>query len=83
LSFSPNVWNQLKNLTCEDLIKALKKDDWERDITTGAVQAYKKGPKRITVHYHPGKTYGAKLLQGLIADIGWTEDDLRRLKVIK
>lgn len=83
MSFHPNVWNQLKNITCEELIKALKKDDWQQDTTSGAVQAYKKGQRRVTVHYHPGKTYGAKLLKGLIEAIGWTEDDLKRVKLIK
>ena len=39
--------------------------------------------KRVTVHYHPGKTYGEKLLKELIKDIGWTEQDLLRLKLIK
>ncbi len=28
-------------------------------------------------------TYGPKLLKGLLADIGWEEKDLRRLKLIK
>ena len=46
MSFHPNVWNQLKNITCEELIKALKKDDWQQDTTSGAVQAYKKGQRR-------------------------------------
>ena len=29
------------------------------------------------------KTYGAGLLQGLIDDIGWSQKDLKRLKLIK
>jgi predicted RNA binding protein YcfA (HicA-like mRNA interferase family) len=84
VSFSPNVWNQLKNLTCVEIVSALTKDGWERDITTGAVQVYRKpNTNRIAIHYHPKKTYGAKLLKGLLDDIGWSEDDLRRLKLIK
>jgi len=37
----------------------------------------------VSIHYHPGNTYAAKLLKALLADIGWTHDDMRRLKLIK
>lgn len=85
MTFSPSVWSQLKNKTCEELIKALEKDGWKKDETQGAILAYrnKDGSARVTIHYHPGKTYGAGLLKGLLRDIGWTEDDMRRLKLIK
>ncbi len=87
MAFPPNVWNQLKNLTADDLITALGKDGWEPDPSSkGAIRAFiKKGTptQRVTIHYHPKKTYGAKLLKGLIEDIGWTEEDLQRLKLIK
>ena len=39
--------------------------------------------RRVAIHYHPKKTYGASLLQGLLEDIGWNEDDLQRLRLIK
>jgi predicted RNase H-like HicB family nuclease len=38
---------------------------------------------RVTIHYHPKKTYGAKLLKGLLEDIGWSEEDMERLQLIK
>ncbi|MCH7695593.1 MAG: hypothetical protein IIB73_04760 [Proteobacteria bacterium] len=89
MSFSHNVWIQLKNTTAVDIQRALLKDDWIQEVTKGAIQAYRKVDvngntiRRVTIHVHPKKTYGAKLLKGLIIDIGWTEDDLRRLKLIK
>ncbi len=87
MSYSKNVWNQLKNTTAQDIQKALTKDGWEPEVTKGAIQAYRKevngNVNRITIHVHPKKTYGAKLLQGLLADIGWDESDLKRLKLIK
>ena len=84
MSFAKNVWNQLKNTTVERLIKALEKDGWNRDIeASGGVLVFLKGTERVTIHYHPKKTYGANLLKGLIADIGWDEDDLKRLKLVK
>jgi predicted RNA binding protein YcfA (HicA-like mRNA interferase family) len=66
-------------------IIALEKDGWQHDITSGASQAYRNPATsaRVTIHVHPGKTYGAKLLKGLLEDIGWSEDDLKRLKIVK
>jgi predicted RNA binding protein YcfA (HicA-like mRNA interferase family) len=84
VSFHPHVWNQLKKLTAEDLIDALVKDKWEHDETSGAVQAYRHSSgKRVTIHYHPRKTYGPKFLKGILHDIGWSESDMKRLKLIK
>lgn len=84
MSFSTNVWNQLKNTTAERLVKALRDDGWEHEVTRGATQAYRHPDGRRTViHYHPKSTYQPKLLKKLISDIGWSEEDLRRLKLIK
>lgn len=39
--------------------------------------------RRVGIHYHPQKTYGANMLRALLNDIGWTPADMRRLKLIK
>ena len=85
MAFSESVWNQLKNKTCDDLISALKRDGWELEPNCkGAIQVYRHpDTRRIGIHYHPKKTYGAKLLKGLLDDIGWSEEDMKRLKLIK
>jgi len=85
VSYSKNTWDQLRNTTAQEIIKALEKDGWSRDeSSSGAILVYYKTPnQRTTIHYHPKKTYGAKFLKGLISDIGWDEDDLKRLKLIK
>lgn len=84
MKWPDHVWKQLKNKTADDLISALKKDGATPDETRGAEQIYiLRDGRRISIHYHPKKTYGAKLLKGLLEDIGWTEDDMRRLKLIK
>jgi predicted RNA binding protein YcfA (HicA-like mRNA interferase family) len=78
------VWDQLKAKTCEDLIAALQKDGWMFEGTRGAVQGYRhEDGRRVTIHYQPGKSYGAKLLKALLEDIGWSAADMRRLKLIK
>lgn len=80
----PSVWNQLKNRTVSDLIRALKADGWKEDSTSGATRAFRPGlRRRVVIHYHPKKTYGPKLLKALLDDIGWSTTDLKRLKLIK
>jgi predicted RNA binding protein YcfA (HicA-like mRNA interferase family) len=86
-AYPPNVWSQLKNLSADDLISALKKDGWNFDpASRGAIHGYIKTASpthRITIHYHPQKTYGPGLLKALLDDIGWTPADMRRLRLIK
>jgi predicted RNA binding protein YcfA (HicA-like mRNA interferase family) len=84
MNYPKNIWNQLKNKSPKDLMRALEKDGAILDTTRGAVQVYRyANGNRITIHYHPNKTYGQKYIKGLLDDIGWSEDDLRRLKLIK
>jgi predicted RNA binding protein YcfA (HicA-like mRNA interferase family) len=84
MSYPSHVWSQIKNKTCDDVIAALHKDGWVKDVTVGAEQIYRKGPgKRVSIHYHSQKTFGPNLLKSLLQDIGWTETDMRRLKFIK
>lgn len=78
------LWDQLKSLTADELAAALERDGWIREVRRGAVQVFKSPTgHRVTVHYHPNKTYGPGLLKALLADIGWDEDDLRRLRLVK
>ena len=79
-----DVWGQLKNKTANDLISALRRDGWVLDVTRGAEQIYRHpNGKRVSIHYHPKKTYGQSLLKALLADIGWSIGDMKRLKFIK
>ncbi|MGC2111150.1 MAG: type II toxin-antitoxin system HicA family toxin [Candidatus Korobacteraceae bacterium] len=87
MAFSQHVWDQLKATTADELIRALERDGYTKDpASKGAMIGYIKssGPRRrVVIHYHPRKTYGPALLKGLIADIGWNEHDLKRVKLIK
>ena len=67
-------------------MNALEKDEWEKDSPSGSRIPYVRvgENKRVVIHYHPKKTYRSrKLLKGLLTDIGWTVEDLKRLKLIK
>lgn len=84
MSFPSHLWRQLKNLTADDLIRALDRAKWTCDTKGGSMRIYisPDGKNRVSVHYHPKKTYGAKTLQGLLESTGWNEEDMRRFKLI-
>jgi predicted RNA binding protein YcfA (HicA-like mRNA interferase family) len=80
----PQVWDQLKNKTADELIQALEKDGAIKIGSRGSAQFYElKSGLKIAVHYHPHKTYGSQMLSYLLEKTGWTEQDLKRLKLIK
>jgi predicted RNA binding protein YcfA (HicA-like mRNA interferase family) len=84
MQYPRNVWQQLKNLTADDLISALKRDGWAADPCSGAYHPFihPVTRRRVIIHYHPQKTYGQGLLKGLLEDIGWDETALVRLGLV-
>lgn len=84
MNYSKNTWQQLKNKTADEIIAALLKDGFESDTHLRAQHIYRhKDGRRVSIHYHPAKVYGKKLLKALLEDIGWTEADLIRLKLAR
>ena len=84
MKYSKNIWNQIKNKTADDLIRALKKDGFKLDVTNGAEQIFRHPDgRRISIHYHPNKTYGPNLLKNLLTDINWTIDKMKKIIFIK
>lgn len=90
MAFKPNVWKQLKGITKGELIAALKRDGWLQEVTGGGSELLFLTPnpdgthRRVAIHFHHGKnTMGRGLLTALLEDIGWTEADLLRLKLVK
>lgn len=85
MSFPKNVWDQLKSIPTRKLIAALEKDGFVPDEQLRAERIYRHADgRRASVHYHTGsKCYGRGLLKSLFKDTGWSEDDMRRLKLIK
>ena len=80
-----NVWEQLKAKTADEFISALEKDGFKPDTKIRAERIYRHPDgRRISIHYHTGsRCYGRNLLKALLEDAGWSEDDMRRLKLIK
>ena len=85
MKFSKNVWAQLKNKTADELISALEKDGFVLDNKARTERIYRHpDSRRVSIHYHTGnRGYQSGLLKALLEDIGWTENDMRRLKLIK
>jgi predicted RNA binding protein YcfA (HicA-like mRNA interferase family) len=84
-SFSENIWKQLKNKTTDALIGALLKDGFKLadKVRTERIYRHPDG-RKTSIHYHKSsETYGAKLLKALLEDTEWSEEDMRRLKLIK
>jgi hypothetical protein len=78
-----DIWDQLKNITAGELKRALDKDTgWYADETGSSAVIYRNdiNHKMVSVHL---KTFGRNQLRLLIEATGWTETDLRRLKLVK
>ena len=86
--YSKDVWGQLKNKTIQEIASALEKDGWIREETSGATQGYRHPDKhpqnnRVVLHIHPKATKSARIMKGLLDTIGWSEEDMIRLSLIK
>lgn len=90
MAYSRSIWNQLKGLTLKELARALKRDGWIEESRAGATIGFIKTAangaatrRRVVLHVHPGKSFGPRLLRALLDDIGWSENDLVRLRLIR
>jgi len=73
-----------RNLTARKLITALNKDGFSLSRSRGSHRIYRHPDgRRVVVSYHRSSdTFPIGTLRQMIGDIGWTEDDLRRLELI-
>ncbi|MCG2817094.1 MAG: hypothetical protein L6425_14305 [Candidatus Aminicenantes bacterium] len=54
------------------------------DISVGAEQVFRHpSGRRVSIHYHPHKTFGPNLLKALLEDIGWDVEKMKKLKLVK
>jgi len=76
----------LRSLTARELIAALTRDGFYFVRQAGSHQRYRHPDgRRVTVASHgTGGKFKIKTLQGIVEDQAcWTEDDLKRLKLIR
>jgi len=79
-------YSKLRSLTARKLISALRKDGFNLDRKSGSHRQYlHPDGRRVTVSFHhPGDTFRQKILETMIEDQAkWTEQDLKRLKLLK
>jgi len=79
-------YSRLRSLTARELINALFKDGFYLHRQTGSHCHYKhEDGRRITVSFHHSSDiFPTKILKIMIKDQAkWTEDDLKRLGLLK
>jgi predicted RNA binding protein YcfA (HicA-like mRNA interferase family) len=78
-------YGQLRNLSARELISALVRDGFGYDRGDGSHQIYyHTDGRRVTVIFHGGnRSFKRKTLKSMIDQTRWTEDDLKRLKLIR
>lgn len=76
----------LRNLTAREIISALIRDGFAFDRGSGSHQIfYNPDGRRVSVTFHAAsQTFTRKTLKSMIeTEAQWTEDDLKRLKLIR
>ena len=73
-----------RGITARTIIDALQQDGFQLSRTKGSHRIYRHGDgRRTVVAYHRlSDTFAIGTLKGMIDDIGWDENDLKRLKLI-
>jgi predicted RNA binding protein YcfA (HicA-like mRNA interferase family) len=73
-----------RGITARLLIRALNNDGFELSRTRGSHRIYRHPDgRRAVVAYHLlSDTFPRGTLGGMIGDIGWSDDDLRRLGLL-
>ena len=77
---------KLRNLTARELVAALTRDGFTLDRQAGSHRHYlHPDHRRVTVSFHQsGDTFRRKTLNAMIElQARWTEDDLKRLELVK
>lgn len=78
-------YSKLRSLTARKLISILVKDGFYLDRESGSHRQFiHPGKGRVTISFHHASdTFPPKTLRGIIKDAGWTEEDLKRLGLVK
>ena len=81
---SPVLLAHLRNITVRELTNALERDGFAYRRGKGASRVYRhQDGRRTVVHYHHGgDTLPLGTLRKVLEGAGWTDDDLRRLRLV-
>lgn len=75
---------QLRAVTAQRFIRALEADgfQWTRSAGSHRVYRHPDGRRVIVAFHRPGATFPPKTFSAMLRGTRWTDDDLRRLKLI-
>jgi predicted RNA binding protein YcfA (HicA-like mRNA interferase family) len=79
-------YRRLRDVTSREIVSALVRDGFAFDRASGSHQIYYHPEgRRVTLVFHGGSTtFTRKTLKSIIeSQARWTEDDLKRLKLIR
>lgn len=73
-----------RGVTARELIRALHADGFRLTRTRGSHHIYRHDDERrvVVAYHHLRDTFPIGTLKAMIADVGWSEDDLRRLGLL-
>ena len=79
-------YGKLRSLTAREVISALVRDEFYLDRQSGSHHQYRhQDGRRVTVSFHhPGDTFYSKILKIMLEkQAKWTEQDLKRLNLLR
>ena len=80
------ILHLLKNIPVREIIKALERDNFYLRISTstgGHIYVHPDG-RIVVIHYHHSSdTLKRKTIKSILDGTQWTDEDLKRLKLIK
>ena len=81
-----NLAHLLRNVPVRDLVRALERDGFEfypRSRGSGRIYRHPDG-RQVLIHYHRGnQTLPIGTLRNVLAGTQWTEEDAKRLRLIR
>ena len=81
----PPLLQQLRNTSVQELIHTLERDGftYRRQKGSGRVYRHPDGRRAVIHYHHRGDTLPIGTLRSVLQGARWTEEDLRRLKLLE
>ena len=75
---------ELRNVRARQILRALEREGFRKTHQSGSHATFRRGGQKVMVPVHsPGATIPIGTLHRIVSDAGWSDDDLRRLGLVK
>jgi len=75
---------ELRSVRTRDIIRALERDGFILEHQTGSHATFREGRRKVIVAIHSlGATIPIGTLHRIITSARWSDDDLRRLRLVR